>query len=353
MKTKSKLIRCNNKNALIILFILLFVFPISNISRDVNNLKGILTAASKIDRQAEKRCEKQKKKNRDRGFQDIEIDNLHGDIERRVFILDTLISNDKNISKISTNYKKTNINEIDINTEMRRFNETGFVGKIPPGKLKFDRDVFIRVISELLGSIASSKKVFTLPLGLGITVPEGRKRYLYKTVVHIFTDQTAKELKGIVVQFDRVNATGNIYIAERRLLINPNPDNKVKNSETNNYIGSFEFAQIQKQKDGEQKPIDSDIFDYNGDILIEFYTTIGNTDDFRGKPIFTERLVYKDYSTNPLHAPMPYSKQLLVIEGYKKYLRRTKRNLEQAIRDYDLKRRDRIGKMMQFLHMAK
>jgi hypothetical protein len=338
---------------LFLLFFFLSTLVDINWKQDKN--QGLLNAASKIDRQAEKRREKQKKTNREMGFQDIEIDNLHGAIERRVYILNALIDSDIDTLKKAGEYsQQEDVYEIDINTEMRRFTEPGFIGKIPPGKLKIDRDIFIRKLSEFTGNISKAKKVFSMPLGLGITVPEGRKRFLYKTYVHLFTNDSAKDLLGIMIQFDRVNATGYTYVAERRLVVNPNPEDKVLNPETNYYIDSFEFAQIQNVKKEKPKKIkETKEFDYNGDIFVEFYSAMADKDDFAGKPIYTERLVWEDYATNPLHNPMPYSKQLLLIEGYKKYLRRTQTGLDQAIRDYDLKRRDRMGRMMQFLHSAK
>ena len=144
------------------------------------------------------------------------------------------------------------------------------------------------------------------------------------------------------------NAVGLEYIAERRLLINPNPEDKVFTPETDSYIGGpdFEFA-----FDKKKEQLGTDQFDPNGDILVEYYESKDNSKGY-GKPLFTERLVWPDYKTNRMHATMPYSKQLKLLEGYKKYLRKTRDALGVAIRDFDLKRRDRIGKILDFLNTS-
>jgi hypothetical protein len=307
-----------------------------------------MSAVKVINRQEEKRLELQKRTNRKTGFQDIEIDNLHGDIQRRITIIFALMDNEIKANEKGAGifYSRKDV-DVQVTSEIRMFTDEKFVGEKPAGGLREDAPRFIRGISDIQGNISSSKKVLSVPLGLGISVPGIKEKFLFRTIAHLFANPEGNKLTGVIFQFDRVNAVGREFIAERRLLINPNPEDKVRSMETDSYIGGSDFAfalgNINKNPAAVKK------FDYNGDILVDYFEARADSGGFPKKPMYTERLVWEDFATNGEHAPMPYSKQLRIINGYKKYLRRTKESLTRAIRDYDLKRRDRISKVLNFL----
>lgn len=333
---------------------------------------GALLAVGAIDKQKEKMLQEQRLKNFELGFPDIEIDNLHGILQNQIRTLHRMIKAEQEAVKNAENVAGSeDVVRIDVNFNMKRFQDESYqetpdeVKLGPDGKpikkrpdtLAMERDRFIRKISELGGEIASAEQVFSIKLGIGMSFRPVGKRFLFDTWVHLFTDKGANDLKGLMFQFDRVNATGLTFLGERRLLINPKPENKAGIiGESNGFTDASGVPDpnLENKPDdpnaNKEEPVDFSkiVLDRNDDLTVEYFEIQANDQKFPVQPVYRERLLWDDYKDNPAHYPMDYKKQVELLASYKQYLRQTRQALQRVIQDFQLKRNVRMGKMKDF-----
>ncbi len=111
------------------------------------------------------------------------------------------------------------------------------------------------------------KEYFLLELSQGVTREDYPNEHVYETKAYLYLAEDKKGLSRVIIQMNRVNSSGNIYVKEMRRIINPTPFSpgppKVEGEK-----------ELDHPKYQEENITDLSIpADENGDIYVEFYTS--------------------------------------------------------------------------------
>ncbi|MCB1164964.1 MAG: hypothetical protein KDK37_05795 [Leptospiraceae bacterium] len=243
-----------------------------------------------------------REKNRQSGFGDIEIDNLHGKITRNLAIVVAL-------GKIEPYPDSADV----LTSQTAR---TAFVkGKDSDGKIWYRM--------RLRHGISFSSDIFP-------------SIYLYEGHCFLYPKNPADISQGIeklMVQFYRINYSGIEHSREIRRIVHPNPLDK---------------AQALDKPPG----ADVQLLD-NSDITVEMYsyptsqrpTYVG----WDGIPLPNLGVEPQDQvKLNDKANPIPYDKQFRILQAYKEVLRSVNRQLSNAAAEAELERNVKINNMIDF-----
>ena len=150
---------------------------------------------------------------------------------------------------------------------------------------------------------------FILKIAQGESIKAISERYIYDGDLYLQADNAGK-LQKVEFRFTRTNPLGYRYKEERRDLVNPSPN----------------FTP-------EENP---DTVDRNDDITLTYYEMKDEQTEFKKISEFT----LKDIQY--------FDKQMMIIDAYKKYLRRARKRLEQSVYDRKLREKIRVRHMLSF-----
>lgn len=189
-------------------------------------------------------------------------------------------------------------------------------------------DLLHKEISDLLGELYLPKLAYSDPeqdrpwdlnpkqgepivlqIAQGESIKAISERYIYDGDLYLTADSNGK-LQKVEFQFRRTNPIGYRYKVERRDLINPTP--------------------------GFSENPDTEEIDRNEDIKLIYYEMKDQETEFRKIAEFT----LKDVRY--------FDKKMMIIEAYKKYLRRAKKRLEKSVYDRKLREKIRVRHMLSF-----
>lgn len=235
----------------------------------------------------EMETEKQIESERKAGFADIEIDNLHESISQSIQGIKRMV--DLGVDRQAAIYlPEIPATEVDI--------------------FKLDKE---------------GKTYIEVNLPQGQSFVDWPRVYIYNGIGFIYPSEDFSKLDKIIFMFRRVNADGFVYIKEMRRLINPSPNFSVR------------------REDGTSE------IDSNSDIILEYYQSFSSNTiwpDLPHQP-FEPNVVMV---LNKEDAPLPYEKQKLIMNQYKKILRTINRDLALKLRGLELDQRRMITKMLDF-----
>ncbi len=244
------------------------------------------------------------------GFGDLEIDNLHGSISAQMQRLmkiggiPPVVGDDQNV----------------YNRQFYDRSETSALGE---GK-DSDGKAFLRL--RIREGTSSTNEVFP-------------QHFLYRAHCYLYPSADGASIDKIIFQFYKINFSGTRYVRELRRFVHPNPR---------------DVAQA------EGKPIGADLSLLNNNqLLLEYFEEAGFYDDLDDKnPAweYADRVPKPVLTLNPRQRfilnddkdPIPYGKQVKIINQYKKLLRRIDANLRTLIRTRLLDRNIIINRVMEF-----
>lgn len=243
-----------------------------------------------------------RQKNRETGFGDISIDNLHGRITR-------------NLATVSA------------------------LGKAAPypksAEILTDQNARTEFISAL---DSEGKRFYRIRLrhGLSFSTDIFPNIYLYEAHAFLYPknpEDITQGLDRLIVQFYRVNATGIEHTREIRRIEHPNP---------------VDVAQALNKAPG----ADVDLLN-NSEITVTYYSypTSQKPDyvGWDGIPLPDLKVEPQEQvQLNTDQDPIPYEKQFRIIQAYKKVLRAVDRRLAEAAAEAELDRNIRINDMLDF-----
>lgn len=235
---------------------------------------------------------------RKKGFGDVEIDNLHGEIATRV---QAVLKG----------------------------------GNIPEGPGSFDELMEqARTRALIKGKDSEGKEYLRIRLrdGISYSTHEFPQQFVFRAHCYLYPGADGS-LDKVVFQFYRINYVGGQYIRDMRRYIHPQPKN-------------------QAQAEGKPVGADLQLLD-NSNLALEFYedpsTVKPSWEGPDGVPLGT--IAWRAKSQIILNAkenPMPYPKQVQVIWNYKKLLRQLDRILQIYQRDAELERNRGIEKVLDY-----
>ena len=243
-----------------------------------------------------------RQKNRESGFGDIEIDNLHGRITRNLATVAALGKAEP--------YPKS----AEVLTDQTA--RTEFVSALDQQGKRFYR-------MRLRHGLSFSTDIFP-------------NIYLYEA--HVFLcpknpDDISQGLQRMIVQFYRINYTGTEHTREIRRIEHPNP---------------VDLAQALNKPPG----ADVDLLN-NSEVTVTYYSyPASQKPDYLGwDGIPLPNMGVEPQEQIQLHKaddPIPYEKQFRIIQAYKKVLRAVDRHLARAAAEAELDRNIRINNMLDF-----
>jgi hypothetical protein len=235
---------------------------------------------------------------RKKGFGDVEIDNLHGEIATRV----QAVLKGGGIPEGPGNFDEL--------TEQARTRAL-ISGKDPDGKS------YLRI---------------RLRDGISYSTHEFPQQFVYRAHCYLYPGADGS-LDKVVFQFYRINYVGGQYIRDMRRYIHPQPKN-------------------QAQAEGKPVGADLQLLD-NSNLALEFYEDPSTVKPVwegpDGVPLGT--IAWRAKSQIVLNAkedPMPYPKQVQVIWNYKRLLRQLDRILQTYQRHAELERNRGIEKVLDY-----
>ncbi|MCB1139503.1 MAG: hypothetical protein KDK23_12135 [Leptospiraceae bacterium] len=247
-----------------------------------------------------------RQKNRDSGFADIEIDNLHGRITR-------------NLATVAA------------------------LGKTAPypksAEVLTSQDARTEFISAL---DSSGKRFFRIRLrhGLSFSTDIFPNVYLYEAHAFLYPknpDKIEEGLDRLIVQFYRINYSGIEHTREIRRIEHPNP---------------IDLAQALNKPPG----ADVDLLN-NSEIVLSYYSyPASQKPDYVGwdgiplpdLKVEPAEQIQLNAQADPQQKPIPYEKQFRIIQAYKKVLRAVDRRMAEAAAEAELDRNIRINDMIDF-----
>lgn len=235
---------------------------------------------------------------RKKGFGDVEIDNLHGELAKRV----------SDVLK---------------------------AGGIPEGPGNFDElTEKARTRALILGKDADGKKYLRVRLrdGISYSTHEFPQQFVFRAHCYIYPAEDGT-LEKIVFQFYRINYVGGVYVRDMRRYIHPQPKD---------------------QAQAEGKPVGAELtlLD-NSNLALEFYEDPSTVKPVwegpDGVPLGSIQWTPKSQIVlNAKENPIPYPKQVQVIWNYKRLLRQLDRILEIYQRHGELDRNRGIEKVLDY-----
>ncbi|MCX8000415.1 MAG: hypothetical protein N3A69_15920, partial [Leptospiraceae bacterium] len=208
------------------------------------------------------------------------------------------------------------------------------------------------------------KEYFMINLGQGVTLEDYPNEYIYESRAYLYLSEDKKGLSKVIIQMNRVNSTGNIYVKEMRRIINPTPFSpgppKIE--------GVKEFDHPKYQEENITDP--SIPADENGDLYVEFYTSNdfylddkGNEDRFKERTHEekeTRYVVWTDKTPDTKTKPslvrklvddsdiMPFELQKRLYLTYRDTLREIDSKIKAKLNLIELNNRRTIYKIMEF-----
>ena len=222
------------------------------------------------------------------GFGDLEVDNLHGSISKKLAQI------------------------------------------IDYGGLRKEEGSYL---SFMMGEDQDKKTFFRFRIreGNSYSVEERPVQYLFKAHCYLYLDVNEKKLTKIIFQFYRINFSGINYVRELRRMIHPEPLD---------LVGGDPLKEDLKTQDNSKL------------LLEQFEEPSTVKPDWEGPDgIPLPNLSLMPRQRIELNNPkdlIPYDKQVRIITRYKRLLRSIDRELQSIIRDHELDRRIRIEKIMDF-----
>jgi len=170
--------------------------------------------------------------------------------------------------------------------------------------------------------------------GMSFSMETHPKRYIFKSHCYFYLNADKKNLDRLLCQFYRINFSGSAYNRELRRMVHPSP---------RSLAGDNPLA------------VKADIkLQNNSKLLLELYDEPSNVKPVWEGPDGVPQPEIKGMNPREkilLHNPanlMPYDKQVRVITRYKKLLRAVDRELRELVRGRELERRRRIERIMDF-----
>ncbi|MCZ8157783.1 MAG: hypothetical protein O9264_16810 [Leptospira sp.] len=237
------------------------------------------------DRESQKQIDAQ----RGAGFSDNEIDTLHATISEHLAKMKKL--QDLGVDKTAAQY----------------------LSQTP------------ETLKELFLKDGEGKPYLEFKLPQGQSYIDWPKVYLYDGTAFIYPNKDFTELDKIVMMFKRVNADGTVYVKEMRRLINPTPKSQ----------------STEKDEKGEFK------IDVNSDIQLEYFQALTSDTIWPNVPIQKEA-ANVTMVLNDQKDPLPYDKQKLIMQTYKKMLRKISKVTARRLRNMELDQKQLITKVTDF-----
>jgi len=253
----------------------------------LSTLNSVFAERAKSLTFKERETIKQIEAQRKAGFSDVEIDTLHESIAKNIGEIKKLnvLGVDKQASVYLTDIPATNSDIFKLDKENKTFLE------------------------------------FSLPQGQSYV--DWPKIYLYDGYAYIYPSENFQDISKIVLMFRRVNAEGDVYVKEMRRLINPTPK-------------SIVFK--------EDNTVETDS---NSDIILEYYQSNTSNTIWPNEPIQAmEPNVTMEL--NKTDSPLPYEKQKMIMQQYKKILRNIDKTVAKKLRGLQLDQRRMVTKMLEF-----
>ncbi|MCX8000209.1 MAG: hypothetical protein N3A69_14855, partial [Leptospiraceae bacterium] len=208
------------------------------------------------------------------------------------------------------------------------------------------------------------KDYFLINLSQGVTREDYPAEHVYETKAYLYLSEDRKGLSKVIIQMNRVNSTGNIYVKEMRRIINPTPFSpgppKIEG------VRELDYPKYQEENITDPSVSADD----NGDIYVEFYTSNdfylddkGNEDRFKERTPEereTRYVVWTDKTPDTKTKPglvrklvddsdiMPFDLQKKVYLTYRDTLREIDSKVKAKLHLIELNARRTIYKIMEF-----
>ena len=150
---------------------------------------------------------------------------------------------------------------------------------------------------------------YLIPIASGEYIKTVSTRYLYSGAAYFYTDQEGKKLKKVVLSLVRLNPLGQVYLEEKREVINETPF----------------FYPTPKT------------LDRNDDIIL-----IYSEKDSEGESDFEEKYRYS------LKDIQYFDKKISLLNSYIQYLRQALKNIDKEIYAMKLAERKKIQHLLEF-----
>ncbi len=238
------------------------------------------------------------------GFGDLEVDNLHGQIARK---LTKLLA----YPTFKQDYPKLKRSHLDFMVGEDR-----------------EKKTYYRV---------------RLRAGNSFSVEQFPVRYIFRAHCFLYPTADGKGLEKIIFQFYRINFSGTSYVRELRRMIHPNPKDLVGGDPLKAGIQLLDNSKLlleQYEEPSYVKPTWEGPDGIPLPIPVQFTVPDGSAT----KPWLPKQRVELN---NPKNL-VPYDKQVRILARYKRLLRRIDLHLNDMIRVRELDRRIRIEKIMDF-----